>query len=118
VIDIEGDTAYVFLDGDLDVAAVPEVVEAIRLALAMGVARIVVDLGAVTFLDSSGIHAIVTGYHDAARVGAGFAIGPAPARIARVLELCGLRDGLSVEPVVRTERGTRRSGSGAAGSPR
>jgi hypothetical protein len=81
---VKGDTGYVFLDGDLDVAAVPVVLEASHLALATDVARIVVDLGAVIFLK----------------------------------ELCGLRDGLSAEPVVKNECGIRRSGSAATRVPR
>jgi anti-anti-sigma factor len=98
VIELKGDTARVFLTGDLDVDTAPAAIEAIRRALALQPARIVIDLDAVTFLDSTGIHAIVTGYHDAVQFGVGFAIGPAPPRVARVLELTGLSDVLAAEP--------------------
>jgi anti-anti-sigma regulatory factor len=55
----------------------------------------VIDLGAVTLLDSSGIQAIVSGYPDAVRAGAEFTIGPAHHRIVPVLEHTGLRDALT-----------------------
>jgi hypothetical protein len=66
-------------------------------------ARIIVDLDAATFLDSAGIHAIVIGYHDAIRAGSGLAIGPASPRVARVLALVGLGDGLTAEPAGQNE---------------
>jgi anti-sigma B factor antagonist len=95
-----GDAVHVLLAGDLDMVAAPAVTRAIDRALAVQTERIVVNLDAVTFLDSSGIHAIVNGYQDAVRVGTGFAVGPAAPDVARVLALTGLHHGLAAEPAV------------------
>ena len=97
---MNGVTARVFLSGEVDMAVGPPVTEAIRRALAMRPDRVVVELGAVTFLDSFGIRAIVTGYHDAVRAGTGFAMGPAAPNITRILAMTGLSDGLTAAPAV------------------
>jgi anti-anti-sigma regulatory factor len=63
--------------------------------------HVLIDLDGVTFLDSARIHAVVMGYHDAVRLGAGFATGAGPANIAPVLALTGLGDCLTAEPAVK-----------------
>ena len=101
VVELKGDAGRVVLAGEIDVLAAPGVLEAIDLALALRAGRILIDLGAVTFLDSAGIRAIVIGYQDAVRLGAGFAIGAVQPNVARILALTGLRDVLSAEPAVQ-----------------
>jgi anti-sigma B factor antagonist len=97
-VDVKGDTAHVILAGELDVATAPAVSQAIRAGLATQAPRILIDLDAVTFVDSAALHAIVSGYHAAVRVGAGFGIGPVAPNVARVLALTGLADRLTAEP--------------------
>lgn len=46
------------LEGEIDLAVADQLSEALREAMASGVA--VVDLSAVTFIDSTGLHAIVS----------------------------------------------------------
>jgi len=56
------------------------------------------DLDAVTFIDSTGLAAIVNGYQEAAAFGIGFRVRPASdPMVARILSVTGL-DELSVEP--------------------
>jgi anti-sigma B factor antagonist len=45
--------------GELDIATVPVLEEAFDAALASGAARIVVDLGGVTFIDSTGLRLLI-----------------------------------------------------------
>jgi anti-sigma B factor antagonist len=95
LVDRRGDAIHVLLTGEIDVAACPAVGRAIRRALGMPGGNVVVNLDAVTFIDSSGLGAIVAGYHDAASRHAGFTIGPpAVPAVARVLSTTGLRDAL------------------------
>jgi anti-sigma B factor antagonist len=45
--------------GELDIATVPVLEEAFDAALASGAARIVVDLGGITFIDSTGLRLLI-----------------------------------------------------------
>jgi anti-sigma B factor antagonist len=107
LVDHRHDAIHVLLTGEIDVAAVPAVTRSIQRALANHGRRIVINLDAVTFLDSSGLGAIVGGYRDAVRLGVGFSIGPpAVPAVARVLELTGLGDALAVDEVSNGEAGS------------
>jgi anti-sigma B factor antagonist len=50
---------HIFATGELDIATVPVLEEAFDAALASGAARIVVDLGGVTFIDSTGLRLLI-----------------------------------------------------------
>ena len=51
--------------GEIDMQVAPRLTEAIGDLLRDGHDRVVVDLSAVTFLDSSGLASLVDGYHQA-----------------------------------------------------
>ncbi len=92
LVDRRGDAIHVLLTGEIDVAACPAVGRAIGRALAMPGRNVVVNLDAVTFIDSSGLGAIAAGYHEASSRRLGFSIGPpAVPAVARVLSTTGLR---------------------------
>ena len=55
-----------------------------------GVTEVIVDLEAVTFLDSGGIHILVTGEHSAARTGVAYAIVNPRDHVLRVLTCAGI----------------------------
>ena len=67
----------------------------------------VINLDGVTFVDSSGLGAIVAGYHTATALGVGYRIGPAatPA-VARVLAVTGLGEALVADPGADADTGT------------
>jgi anti-sigma B factor antagonist len=93
--DRRGDAVHVLLTGEIDVAAVPAVSRSLRRAFGASAASVVVNLDAVTFIDSSGLGAIVAGYHEAVARHLGFSIGPpAVPAVARVLSATGLREAL------------------------
>ncbi|RZU49050.1 anti-sigma B factor antagonist [Krasilnikovia cinnamomea] len=54
--------------------------------------HVVLDLGNVTFLDSSGIRALVICRGDAEQLGIRLEIRPVHDRVRRVLHVCGLED--------------------------
>jgi anti-sigma B factor antagonist len=84
------------LTGDLDLAAAPELADAIRTAREMSEGDIVLDMSGVTFLDSSGLRAIVAAHHDAADDSRIVIRRPSDA-VTRVLEITGLQSGLHIE---------------------
>ncbi|HVC13741.1 MAG TPA: STAS domain-containing protein [Acidimicrobiales bacterium] len=84
-----GDVQVVALRGELDVANA----DVVKGALLSAKARVVVvDLSALTFIDSSGLTAIVHGHNDLTARGCGFELRGASEDIRRVFELTGLTD--------------------------
>jgi anti-anti-sigma factor len=58
--------------------------------------RVVVDLEQLRFLDSSGVHALVKGYHAAAGAGGSLTVRNATGVVARVLHITGVADALGM----------------------
>jgi anti-sigma B factor antagonist len=87
--------AFVVLSGEIDLAAAPDLHE-VLLAEVGSRDRTVVDLGAVSFLDSSGLSILVTALRRAQeRCVDLFLCSPSPFA-ARVLELAGLADAFKI----------------------
>jgi anti-sigma B factor antagonist len=84
---VDGSTAVVVPTGEIDLLTV-EAVRSELDAARRDAGVVVLDLRAVTFLDSSGLRLLV----EAARDGPGdaFAVVPGPARVQQLLELTGL----------------------------
>lgn len=61
-----------------------------------GGGHVVVDLGQLRFLDSSGVHALVKGYHAAAGAGGSLTVRNATGVVARVLHITGVADALGM----------------------
>jgi anti-sigma B factor antagonist len=77
--------------GEIDLAGIDALREAISTAIERdGVRRLTVDLGAVTFLDSSGIGTLVFGRNVAVRNGAVLSVVNATGMVRTVLELTGV----------------------------
>jgi len=58
--------------------------------------RVVVDLEQLRFLDSSGVHALVKGYHAATGAGGSLTVRNATGVVARVLHITGVADALGM----------------------
>lgn len=98
VIALPGPQTTLTLSGELDPATAPLLQERLTdLAADPAVSSVVVDLSQITFLDSSGIRALVTG-NDALVAGAAELIlrDPTP-NVRRVLEVTGLTQLLTLE---------------------
>jgi anti-anti-sigma factor len=76
--------------GEIDLATAPEVAGAVSEALATGTPEIVVDLSQVSFLDSSGIRALVESHHAANEAGARLSVRGAQSWVAKVLNITGV----------------------------
>jgi len=85
VVDDDGQTLAVRPSGELDMSTSPELVTAF--GKAKGQAQLVCDLSAITFIDSSGIRALIElGQREPER----FALSGASEPVERLLELTGV----------------------------
>ncbi|MEV0461026.1 STAS domain-containing protein [Catellatospora methionotrophica] len=85
------DRVVLRLFGDCDLSCLLELQDAIMSALAEHHA-VQIDLSAVGFLDSSGIHAMVTGYRHAEQQGRALYVTGATGIVSHVLTLTGVAD--------------------------
>jgi anti-sigma B factor antagonist len=88
--------------GDLDLTAAPRLREVVEAACEQGVRSILLDLSSVTFLDSSGLRAIVEASTRIELIGGQIICTGLSGAAHRVLELTGvlesLRQGTEPEP--------------------
>jgi anti-sigma B factor antagonist len=90
-------TAVLAVSGDLDIAGVDEFLDHGERLLRSGVPALEVDLADVTFIDSSGIGALVRLWK-AASDGQQLRLRHVPRSVSRVLELTGLTDMFADRP--------------------
>ena len=83
------DRTVVALAGECDLSVSGELTSALLGALGEG-REVVVDLAALQFLDSSGVHGLVTAYHAAKRDGVPLRLVNAGGVVADVLDLTGV----------------------------
>jgi len=86
----EGRTASIAPSGELDIASAPELEEAINEATAEQGVKLVLDLRALTFMDSSGLRMLAQTNARANTGGFELEIIRGPSQIERVLEISGL----------------------------
>lgn len=86
------------LVGALDLSSRDELTSAAAKAFESGnLSAVVLDLSAITFIDSTGIGAIVQIAGDASDVGARFALRQPSPRVIRILQIAGLEDAWPIE---------------------
>jgi anti-sigma B factor antagonist len=86
------------LGGEFDLSKRRAVVELVQRELAKSPARLAIDLRGVTFIDSSGVHALIETSRLARQSGVEFSIIPGSRPIQRVFEVCGLTNHLPFVP--------------------
>jgi anti-anti-sigma factor len=116
VMDTPHGGTIVKLSGELDVASAPELREQLLVMLERQVpTRVVVDLSALSFIDSSGIAVLVNTERRARLLGCAFElVAPQPA-VWRVLEVCGLLQHFVINASISTPGEGMVTGSGCAG---
>ena len=91
-----GDAVIVEVLGEIDMSTAPELTTAID-SLKGGALRVVVDLSAVGFLDSSALNALVHGQRDLAQGRVVFrVVSPADSVVRRVFDITNLTEQLGV----------------------
>jgi anti-sigma B factor antagonist len=76
--------------GEFDLVSANAVREALTLVVSEQSRRVIVDLGDVTFMDSSGVHVILEAYTVSRSAGSTLTIRPGPRNVQRVFELTNL----------------------------
>ena len=106
--DLLGEVAVVRVAGRLGMTAAGELKATVDREVAAGHVLVVVDLGATTFLDSSGLGALVGGLRSARAAGGDLRIAGAGEQVRTVLELTTmdrvLRPYATVEDAARDPR--------------
>jgi anti-sigma B factor antagonist len=92
----ERERVRVALAGELDMADAERVVANVRDLLDRGFRDIALDVRDLTFVDSSGIRALVASTRTAHQRGARLEVVLAPGAVARAVELCCVQDQLNV----------------------
>ena len=88
--------------GELDLATADRFEDALSEALGKANGRIVVDLTAVAFMDSSGVNALMNGTRGFREGGGEVAIAAADSPVSRVLRVARLDELLDVYPDARS----------------
>lgn len=92
------DIVVVSLGGELDVSTTAELVTC--LAGLGGRARVVVDVSGLSFIDSSGLNALVVAARAAEARGLTMVLAGSTDHIARVFEVVHIAESIAVEPTV------------------
>jgi anti-sigma B factor antagonist len=85
-----GASCVLRLRGALDVAAVPKLDAEVRRVVADGAGTLTLDLGGLTFIDSTGLAAIIHAGSVCAAGARGFELLPGPRAVQRPFEITGL----------------------------
>ena len=96
VVGLDGDTV-VFLTGELDMATAPELTGVLGPLIEHGPQEVVLDFSGLSFIDSSGIAALVDTQRRLSEQGRHLAVHRARAGAVRVFEIAGLVDFLHVQ---------------------
>lgn len=86
------EVATIIVRGDLDDATIPDVARAIADSVSRARANVVLDLGDIASIDSTGLEFIVRACRHVARRGGTLTISNPTAEIHRLLAVCGVVD--------------------------
>lgn len=94
----EQDRRRVVLRGELDLSSAPALRDALARIIAEGAGAVVLDIGALTFIDSTGLRAVLTSRADCEQAGVAFSLAPTaeeiPPQVRRLLQVTGLLERL------------------------
>ena len=89
---------HLVLSGEIDLSVAPTLRESgTEMAKLVAPGRLEADLGAVTFIDSSGLGALIALRNAARQCGAELVLVRVSDTVARFFELAGVRDSFNVE---------------------
>lgn len=87
--DVDEHTHVLALRGELDVATVPRLADPLRVAIAAGKTAVVIDLGELTFLDSTGLMVLLNGLRRVVRQGGNLVIVCTNPTVLRLFDITG-----------------------------
>lgn len=80
----------VVLTGEADLLGAPKIEAALKDACAEKPGLVVIDLRNLTFIDSSGLHVLMTGHEHCVAQGHELRVIPGPANVQRLFEITGM----------------------------
>jgi anti-anti-sigma factor len=89
-------TIRVQVGGEIDIATVTPLTEALSTVIATRPSAIEIDLADVRFMDSSGVNALVRAYHGARLGGCRLRVARPQRSVYQVLRTCGLLETLGL----------------------
>jgi anti-sigma B factor antagonist len=92
----DGDASWVRPIGELDLDTAPQLDRELAAVRGAGAAHVVLDMRALTFMDSTGLRLVIQWDNAARADGFGFAIVPGPEVVERVFRLTGMSDVIAV----------------------
>jgi anti-sigma B factor antagonist len=95
-----GDCAVLQVAGEVDAYTAPMLREQIRDLAAKGAVHLIADLSQVSFLDSTGLGALVGGLKRLREAGGSITLVIAAPRILRLFQITGLTKVLAIHPTV------------------
>jgi anti-sigma B factor antagonist len=97
VVSEEGNVRTIALRGECDLQLFPDVDELFSKSVDNGFKAVRIDLRGLTFIDSSGIRALLLAMRRSQRKAAKLTITPGPPEVMRVFELLGLKNAFPFE---------------------
>ncbi|MFC4590609.1 STAS domain-containing protein [Sphaerisporangium corydalis] len=97
-----GDAVVVAVEGELDLFTAPFLRDEVRDAIKQDSNRLVLDLAALSFMDSSGLSVLIEAWRLATGEGGGVSLAAPQAPVARILRTTGLDRRIKVYPDVDT----------------
>jgi anti-sigma B factor antagonist len=91
---VEGPRQTLVLAGELDLATAPELERMTELSCADGAGELVLDLSGLSFIDSTGLRAILMAREQCEEHGCELFLTPGPPAVQRLFELTGLLERL------------------------
>lgn len=94
---IQNGELTLFVEGEIDVASVPALAARLSLEIPQVTSRLVLDLGGVTFMDSSGLSVLVRAYKRLRRAQADLVLKAPNPTIQKTLDITGLAKVFTIE---------------------
>ena len=95
--EVSGDTATLFIDGEVDLFTVDALADTLRRLIEAGPVVLCLDLGKVTFCDSMGFRTLILAAEQARDRGSRVVTVGLQAHMLRVVDILGVRDDLGVQ---------------------
>jgi len=107
----DGAALTIRVAGELDLATAPDLAAALDSHIDSCTTDVIVDLGAVTFLDSSALKVFIGALRRLRAAGRRLTVSAVSPAAARVLEVAGLTDEFSAHPLVQPSGVSSRASS-------
>lgn len=91
------DAIVLILSGELDIASAPSLERSIETLASEGAERVVIDLSGVTFMDSTGLRALLLAQQRTSGNGHELRLRRGPRQVQRVFELSGTLETFTFE---------------------